>query len=211
MKRQEAAVKVILIAAAAIAAALATGCQIDSRKSGDAENVKIATPFGDMSVKTNGAVATGGTGIDLYPGAQLEKKEGKDDSAADVNLSFGKFALRVKAVSYETSDSSDKVIAFYKTHLTKFGPAIECSHNRPVGQPEHTPDGLTCDNDHENHITVTDDIHGKIELKTGSKQHQHIVAIDPQGAGTKIGLVALDLPGDFTTDDSGSGKSERKQ
>ena len=35
------------------------------------------------------------------------------------------------------------------------------------------------------------------ELKAGSKQHQHLVPIDRDGAGTKFGLVALDLPGNF--------------
>ena len=34
----------------------------------------------------------------------------------------------------------------------------------------------------------------KLELKAGSRQHQHIVAINPEGTGTKLGLVALDLP-----------------
>jgi hypothetical protein len=37
-----------------------------------------------------------------------------------------------------------------------------------------------------------------LQLKAGSKQHQHIVAIDPDGNGTKFGLVALDLPGHIT-------------
>jgi hypothetical protein len=40
-----------------------------------------------------------------------------------------------------------------------------------------------------------------MELKAGSKQHQHIAAIDPQGNGTKFGLVALDLPGHLSFGD----------
>jgi predicted RNase H-like nuclease (RuvC/YqgF family) len=39
------------------------------------------------------------------------------------------------------------------------------------------------------------------QLKAGSKLHQHIVGIDPQGTGTKIGLVALDLPGHLGIED----------
>ncbi len=42
---------------------------------------------------------------------------------------------------------------------------------------------------------MNEDKSGKMELKAGSKLHQHIVAIDPEGNGTKFGLVALDLPG----------------
>jgi len=37
-------------------------------------------------------------------------------------------------------------------------------------------------------------------LKAGSKQHQHIVAITTEGSSTKIGLIALDLPGHLGND-----------
>jgi hypothetical protein len=63
-----------------------------------------------------------------------------------------------------------------------------------VGEPTHTAEGLTCDNDNK-HVVIDDNVSRKMELKAGSRQHQHIVAIDPNGVGTKIGLVALDLPG----------------
>ena len=47
-----------------------------------------------------------------------------------------------------------------------------------------------------------------MELKAGSKVHQHIVAIDPEGSGTKFGLIALDLPGRVTVGDT---KDDSKQ
>jgi hypothetical protein len=41
-----------------------------------------------------------------------------------------------------------------------------------------------------------------LELKAGSAQHQHLVEIDPEGSGTKFGVVALELPGKmFSGDD----------
>jgi hypothetical protein len=202
------------VIAMVVASGMMAGCRVDSHKNGDNENVQIATPFGGMSVKTNGAVLTEGTGIDVYPGAQLIKKEkGHDDGAADVNMSFGKFSLRVKAVTYRTSDSPEKVLAFYKQGLTKFGTVIECSNDSPVGTPTKTADGLGCDKQKERHITVDSDLSSRsLELKTGSKQHQHIVSIDPDGSGTKIGLVALDLPSHLSLDnDSDKDDSEHKQ
>ena len=144
-----------------------------------------------------------GVGLPDYPGAALIKKD-KDKGAADINMSFGSFQLRVKALSYRTDDSPDKVQAFYRNALARFGDVIECIDNHPVGTPTHTTEGLTCDNDKENHISVNEEISSKRELKAGSKQHQHIVAIEPEGGGTKFGLVALDLPGhlSFGKDDS---------
>ena len=184
----------------ALSTMMTTGCRIDSHKDGDNDNVKIATPFGGMQVKTNDAAVQSGLGLPIYPGAELVKKKDKDNGSADVNLSFGGFQLRVKAASYRSADSPDKLTAFYRQALSRYGDVIQCSNNKPVGTLTRTSEGLTCDNNKENHVTVNEDLSGKTELKAGSKQHQHIVAIDPEGNGTKFGLVALDLPGHLSVD-----------
>jgi hypothetical protein len=177
-----------------------SGCRIDSNKRDGNENVKIATPFGGLQVKTNESDAISGIGLPVYPGAEFVKKDDKDKGAADVNLSFGSFLLRVKAANYRTSDAPDKVSAFYRAALARYGDVIQCENNKPVGSPTRTAEGLTCDNDKGNHASGNEDSSGKSELKAGSKQHQHIVAINPEGTGTKFGLVALDLPGHITAD-----------
>jgi hypothetical protein len=176
-----------------------SGCRVESNKQADNDNVKIATPFGGMQVKTNDATVLEGMGLPPYPGAALVKKD-KDNGAADVNMSFGRFHMRVKAASYRTPDSPDKVEAFYRKALAQYGEVIKCSNDSPVGDPQRTADGLTCDND-KKHVAIDDDMSRKMELKAGSKQHQHIVAINREGTGTKLGLVALDLPGHFMSDD----------
>ena len=180
--------------------ALMNGCRIESDKHGDNDNVKIATPFGGMSVKTNDAAVVEGLGLQVYPGAELVKKD-QNNGAADVNMSFGSFQLRVKAASYRTQDSPDQVTAFYRKALGRYGDVIQCQNDKPVGTSTQTAEGLTCDNEKGNHISVNDDMSGKMELKAGSKLHQHIVAIDPEGNGTKFGLVALDLPGHLSFGD----------
>jgi hypothetical protein len=193
-----------------------TGCTVDSHKQGDGDNVKIATPFGGMSIKTDQNAVTAETGLPAYPGAQIEKKgdDGHNSGAADINMSFGSFKLRVKAVSYTTPDSPDKVLAFYRKGLAQYGTVIQCNGHQPVGTPTHTPDGLDCSDDsHKANVKVDEDYSERTELKAGSKQHQHIVGINPQGSGTKFGLVALDLPGhlSFGDDDKDSDKGEHKE
>jgi hypothetical protein len=196
------------VVAAGLAALLLAGCRVQSDKHGDSDNVKISTPFGGMQVKTNDAVVVEDLGLPAYPGAQLVKKD-KDDGSADVNMNFGGFQLRVKAVSYQTGDSPEKVEAFYRAGLKRFGDVIACRNNRVVGMPARTQEGLTCDNNNGNHYSVDDKPEkGALELKAGSQQHQHIVEIDAEGGGTKIGLVALDLPGNAT---SQSGDEQNRQ
>jgi len=184
------------------------GCRVETDKHGDSDNVKISTPFGGVQVKTDDAAAVMGIGLPIYPGAQLVKKD-KDNGAADVNVNFGSFQLRVKTVSYQTGDSAEKVEAFYRAGMKRFGDVIACRDNRAVGTPTRTLEGLTCDNEVKNHVTLDDHREtGELELKAGSKQHQHIVQIAAKDGGTKIGLVMLDLPGDMS---SGSGNEQDQQ
>ncbi len=178
-----------------------SGCRVDSHKQGDSDNVKIATPFGGMQVKTNDAAVREGTGLPDYPGATLVKRD-KDNGAADIDMSFGSFKLRVKALSYQTGDSPEKVQAFYKGALGRFGDVIQCTDERPVGTPKQTAEGLTCEKSGGKHIQVNDDVSTKLQLKAGSPQHQHIVAIEQEGGGTKFALIALDLPGHLSTGDT---------
>ncbi len=193
-------VKQTLFLLVCVSSLAATGCRVDSHKRGDSDNVKIATPFGGMQVKTNDAAVQSSIGLPIYPGATLVKND-KDNAAADVNMSFGSFQFRVKAVSYRTEDSSDKVQAFYRDALGRFGGVILCSDSRPVGTPTHTPEGLTCDTDRHSDFHAGSNSSKQLQLKAGSQQHQHIVALEQDGSGTKLGLVALDLPGHLSIGD----------
>jgi hypothetical protein len=200
-------------AALTAAIAVASGCRVDEHKDGNHEDVKIATPFGGMSVKTDDAAVQAGVGLSVYPGATLVKKlhrdkdgDEHDDGAADVNLSFGSFHLGVKALSYSTQDAPEKVLAFYRKDMARYGSVIFCQGKRAVGTPTETRDGLTCSEDNKKVKVqgVSDDDGSYGELKAGSKLHQHIVSIDEQGSGTKFGLVALDLPGHLGIEDKDS-------
>jgi hypothetical protein len=180
-----------------------TGCHVDESKHGDNKDVKIATPFGGMQVKTNDAVAPSDIGLAVYPGAVPVKKESGngDSTAADVNMSFGSFQMRVKAATFRTDDAPEKVEAFYRDGLKHYGDVIACRDKRAVGTPTKTAEGLTCDSKQGNHIVIDrNETNGKLELKAGSQLHQHIVSLEPNGDGTKFGLIALDLPGKLFSD-----------
>jgi hypothetical protein len=170
-----------------------TGCHVTSHKNGNNDNVDIGTPFGSMQVKTNDNVEASGIGITPYPGAVIVKKD-HDNGAADVNMNFGSFHLGVKAVDYTTSDPSDKVLAFYKKDLGRYGAVLHCDGKHAVGIPVRTDEGLTCDSEKSGNIEWNSDDDAKTELRAGSKLHQHIVELEPKNGGTRIGLVALDLP-----------------
>jgi hypothetical protein len=182
---------VALLAVAPLACLLLTGCHITKHTDGNNKDVDIQTPFGSTSIKTNNGADTSAIGISPYPGAVPVKDKDSDTSNADVNLSFGNFHLGVKAASFLTPDSTDKVIAFYRDDLKRYGDVIECRGHEPVGSPTRTAQGLTCNNNDDHKKVSTGD---DLELRAGSQQHEHIVGVDSRDNGTKIGLVLLDLP-----------------
>ena len=200
----------VLFAGAAALAAMLAGCRVEKSTHGDGKEVNISTPFGGMHVKTNGADVLASIGLPGYPGAQAVNDDGNDNRSADVDMSFGGFQLRVKKADYRTDDSPEKVEAFYRDGMKRFGDVIACRDNHVVGSPARTVEGLTCENNEDKHHISVDDHSGnnQLELKAGSEQHQHIVEIEPDGGGTKIGLVVLDLPGKMT---SGSENDDKRQ
>lgn len=194
-----------LAACLAVAAGLA-GCKIhvDKGANGEDKQVQIDTPFGGIHVDTDKTTAAD-LGLPVYPGAQIAQGK-EDDKSADVHMGFGEWELRVKVVNYTTPDSQDKVVAFYKKALGRFGDVISCQSEAPVGTPTATNEGLTC-NDSGQNVQVND--HGTsygyhsgksgFELKAGSKRHQHIVGFESPAPGqTKFALVAVDLPAGTT-------------
>ena len=182
--------RVIFLALLATAVGI-TGCSVQQHGSQDNKDVKIETPVGDMKVKTNTAVAASDIGLPVYPGSTIVKNE-KDVGAVDLDLSFRDFHIRAKGATYRTSDSPEKVKAYYRKELAQYGDVIECRGKQTVGTPTKTSEGLACD---ENGFSVSEtQKHPDVEFKTGSKMHQHVVAIEKNSEGTKFGLAALDLP-----------------
>jgi hypothetical protein len=149
-------------------------------------------------------------GLPVYPGTVVVKGDG-DHKSADVHLGFGEWQMRVQTVSYESSDSEDKVVAFYKKALGRYGDVITCQGDSPVGTPTVTAEGLGCADEKKGaNVKINRHDYGtdkdSLELKAGSRRHQHIVGFEnPKDSKPRFVLVALDLPAGM---DSGSGKSD---
>lgn len=174
---------------------LLVGCDISHNKNGHGDNVRMSTPFGSMHIKTDKDANVAGIGLSTYPGAvPVKEDDGKKNDAADISLNFGDFHLGVKAAAFQSSDSPDKVETFYRKDMAHYGDIIKCHGHQTIGQPTRTAEGLTCNDDHDRHEVHVDADHNDIELRAGSPGHMHIVGIQPKDGGTKIGLVALDLP-----------------
>ncbi len=164
------------------------GCSVsvdDHNKDGNSK-VDIETPFGGIHV--NEQADARDTGLVVYPGARVKQKTGEGDSkSANVNISSGLFGLKVVAVEYESDDAPQKILAFYRDQLKKYGAVIECHTSQQAGD-------LTVKADEQKSGARPVSCHGDtsgsvVELKTGSEDNQHLVSVEPRGKGSDFALV----------------------
>lgn len=171
---------VVSIAAAIL---LVSACSVNVRKdqNGLDKQVDIRSPLGGIHVGKG--VSPEDVGIAVYPGATLKEKGNGEDKSANVNLSGFGYRLKVVALEYESKDSADKLIAFYKDQLKKYGSVLVChtsGMNVNAGSRKH---------DDSRELTCESDGGPNVELKVGTRDDQHIVAIESSGSGSNFSLV----------------------
>jgi hypothetical protein len=161
-------------------ALLACNVNVKKDSSGEEKKVDIDTPIGGIHVDKGADVRD--TGLAVYPGAHVKPKQSANDTKdANVDISFLGYGVKVVAIEYESSDAPDKVIAYYKDQLKKYGNVLEChtaGHDVQMDPRDDSKD-LKCDSQG-----------GKtVELKVGTKENQHVVAVNPEGSGSSFALV----------------------
>jgi len=122
-------------------------------------------------------------GLPVYPGSKPHKDKDEDSTSANLGLWGGGSGFKLAVLKMETGDAPEKVVAFYKKALSKYGEVLDCS--KPGAKPE--------DADNSKVLTCCDD---KAEgggwlFKAGSKEKQHIVGIQPNGKVSVYQLVYL--------------------
>lgn len=189
----ERALRVVLI----LGTLLLVGCGISVTKDerGQDKKVDIVSPFGSLHVNTD--VDMKALGLPIYPGAR-RREEAKDKHGANVNIDSSLFGVKVVAVEYESDDAADKVLSFYRNALKQYGNVIECK-GHSGGQSARPGESreLTCGGDEaRGHINIDiDKDPDAVQLKVGTTDRQHIVAVRSADGKTRFGLVYLQTRG----------------
>jgi hypothetical protein len=161
------------------------------------KHIDIQSSAGDLHVGTDADAKK--TGLPLYPGARVHHDE---DSNNGVNLGLltDAFGIKLVVVKYDSDDAPSKLIDFYRDHLKKYGKVLEC-HSRQHGghadfddrnEDEKSGDQkdkpVKCEGDNQGPVT---------ELKVGTQENQHVVAVEPasNGNGSTFALVYLHTRG----------------
>ena len=173
----------LILACAAIL--LLPACSVNVKKEGDGQEkqVDVKTLFGGIHVSKGADLAD--IGLALYPGATPKPEDNGDDKSANVNISGFGYGLKVVALEYQSTAPPDKVVAFYKDQLKKYGNVLLCHTSKHIEYNakggHHDSHELTCDNDSGSNV----------ELKVGTDENQHIVAVEPDGSGSTFSLVYI--------------------
>ena len=182
------------VGAAATAAVLLLGLaacsmNVDQKGEGPKKNVDIQTPFGGLKVRTE--VDPKEIGLPVYAGARRVTDESDDSNSANVTLGIPGFGMKVIAVKFESDDSPDKVLEFYRKEMKTYGNVTECKGDIDLkgetGDQEFTcKPGSAETKDH-------------VELAVGKGSSHRIVSVQPQAKGCKFALVYLQLHGKEST------------
>jgi hypothetical protein len=166
-----------VLASSLIAMTLA-GCSVEvsGRDENGHGNVDITTPAGGVSVRTDKPAETG---LPVYPGA-TPMRERDEPENANVDVSAFGVGVRVAAGKFESADSNDKVLAFYREAMRGYGPVTECEG----------------DVDFEGDRAVCNPSGGRDrQLVVGREGDQRVVAVRPRGDGSEISIVHVRVGG----------------
>ena len=162
---------------------------------GDAMSVAQSSG-GGLEAHANSHATAADVGLPAYPGATFKKSK-DDDASFNLGFAFGDFRFSIAAVNYLTSDSPAQVLAFYRKALSPYGQVLECDLGKPVGPLTVTRSGLTCADQHGDHVQVNNgkDSSNDHELRAGSPLRYRVVGIDRAHAeATHFALVYVELP-----------------
>jgi hypothetical protein len=174
----------ILLVAVAVPAADAQD-QSSPDKSSKNDHISASFDLGkDASAKD--------VGLPLYPGSHRHQ-DSKDDSASlNMGFSGGSSGFKMAMLKMDSTDSPDKIAAFYRKALAKYGKVLTCSGPGAEASADASKDSakstdLSCDHNKPDQ--------SEIELKAGTKQNQHVVGIKLEGAVTTYQLVYIETHG----------------
>lgn len=139
----------------------------------DEKPFDVRSSVGDLHVGKDADAAR--AGLPLYPGARTKKE--KDNDPLNFGILTEGFGLKIVVAKYESDDAPDKILAFYHDKLRKYGKVLEChTHDDGVHTDANSDDKqnskeLKCEGDNTGPVT---------ELKAGTEDDQHVVAIEPR-------------------------------
>ena len=156
----------------------------DNKDSSKTESEMGRNSVGFMASKEASAKDVG---LPLYPGARPHKDDSDSSSAVQLGLWGGSSGFKLAVMKLESNDAPEKVAAFYRKALAKYGRVLDCANSsKPTVEKEkgNSSNELGCEGERPES--------GEFVLKAGTKQEQHVVGIEAKGGLTVFHLVYVE-------------------
>jgi hypothetical protein len=127
-------------------------------------------------------------GLPLYPGSRRHKDDSNDSSSIQLGAWGGSSGFKLLVLKMDSDAPPDKVTAFYRKALSKYGKVLNCSD---ATDRNRSSDGLDCESDHADKDETV--------LKSGTKDATHIVSIKSNGSGSVYDMVYVEAKGSLSS------------
>lgn len=191
----------VFVACAAAVAIPDFAAKAQTPDNGQDKKFDVRSSVGDLHVGNDADARK--AGLPLYPGAR-PRHDDENNSTLNLGVLTEAFGIKLVIAKYDSDDVPGKVIDYYREKLKKYGKVIEC-HTREHGgdthaefnDDEHSKGGnskeerskdVKCEGDNKGPVT---------ELKVGTEDNQHVVAIEPKDSsgGATFALVYVHTRG----------------
>jgi hypothetical protein len=126
-------------------------------------------------------------GLPVYPGAKPHKDEKDDSASVHMGIWGSTFGFKLAVMKMESNDAPEKIAEFYKKALAKYGTVLNCSDGSQKNGGKDS-NKLKCDDDKPEK--------GGMVFKAGTKEKQHVVAVQANGQGSLFQLVYVEARSD---------------
>lgn len=146
----------------------------------------VRSSIGDLHVGKDADAQK--AGLPLYPGARPKRED--DNEPLNFALLTESLGVKLVVAKYESDDAPAKVIAFYRDKMKKYGRVLECHSEKHGGEVEVHEDK---DSDRSRELKCEDNSGPVTELKAGTEDNQHIVAVEPRdnAKGSTFAIVYM--------------------
>ena len=98
--------------------------KIPARKQSSSDNDSIGFNLGKNASAKD-------VGLPIYPGARRHIDDANDSSALNMGFWGGSTGFKLFVLKMESADAPEKVAAFYRKALAKYGTVLDCTNGSP--------------------------------------------------------------------------------
>jgi hypothetical protein len=159
-------------AAAAAMAAIAAIAFVPSKAAAEGLDIRAHLKIDDDAKEASSPLS-------IYPGATRAKKRGNSSESVKIDFALGSFGFKLNVLTLATEDAPEKVAAYYRRELSRYGELLDCS------LPRKDPERLRVERETKLRCKNARNDEGVTQFRAGRKNQEYVVVIEPRRIGKR--------------------------